>query len=88
MFSRVVAVRTKPEKARQFAETIEDKVLPILEEQPGFVDEIILVSDTEPDEILALSFWESQQDAERYTHEQYPRINELISHLVDSAHPF
>ena len=88
MFSRVVAVRTKPEKARQFAETIEDKVLPILEEQPGFVDEIILVSDTEPDEILALSFWESQKDAERYTHEQYPRINELLSHLVDSAHPF
>jgi len=88
MFSRVVAVRTKPEKARQFAKTIQDKVLPILEEQPGFVDEIILVSDTDPDEILALSFWESQQDAERYTHEQYPRINELISHLVDSAHPF
>ena len=88
MFSRVVAVRTKPEKARQFAKTIQDKVLPILEEQPGFVDEIILVSDTQPDEILALSFWKSQQDAERYTHEQYPRINELISHLVDSAHPF
>jgi heme-degrading monooxygenase HmoA len=88
MFGRVVAVRTKPEKARQFAKTIQDKVLPILEEQPGFVDEIILVSDTEPDEILALSFWESQQDAERYTREQYPRINELLSHLVDSAHPF
>jgi len=88
MFSRVVAVRTKPEKARQFAKTIQDKVLPILEEQPGFVDEIILVSDTEPDEILALSFWESQQDAERYTHEQYPRINELIFPLVESAHPF
>jgi heme-degrading monooxygenase HmoA len=88
MFSRVVAVRTKPEKARQFAKTIQDKVLPILEEQPGFVDEIILVSDTEPDEILALSFWESQQDAERYTHEQYPQINELISNLVESAHPF
>jgi heme-degrading monooxygenase HmoA len=88
MFSRVVAVRTKPEKARQFAKTIQDKVLPILEEQPGFLDEIILVSDTEPDEILALSFWESQQDAERYTHEQYPQINELISNLVESAHPF
>ena len=48
------------------------------------VDEILLVSDTEPDQILALSFWQSQQDAERYTHEQYPRINELISHLVES----
>jgi len=67
---------------------IHDKILPILEDQPGFVDEILLVSDTEPDKILALSFWESQQDAERYTHEQYPRINELIFPLVESAHPF
>ena len=88
MFTQVVAVRTKPGKARELANTIQDKILPILEDQPGFVDEILLVSDTEPDKILALSFWESQQDAERYTHEQYPRINELISSLVESAHPF
>jgi heme-degrading monooxygenase HmoA len=87
MFTRVVAVRTKPGKARDLSKTIHDKILPILEDQPGFVDEILLVSDTEPDKILALSFWESQQDAERYTHEQYPRINELIFPLVESAHP-
>ena len=84
MYTRVVAVMTKPGKVRELSKTINDKVLPILEGQPGFVDEILLVSDTEPDQILALSFWQSQQDAERYTHEQYPRINELISHLVES----
>src|SRR6266436_6820232 len=85
MFTRVVAVRTKPGKARDLSKTIHDKILPILEDQPGFVDEILLVSNTESDQILALSFWKSQQDAELYTHEQYPRINELISHLVESA---
>jgi hypothetical protein len=26
-----------------------------------------------------------QRDAERYTHEEFPRVNELISHLVESA---
>jgi heme-degrading monooxygenase HmoA len=88
MFARVVAVRTKSGKARELTKTIQDKILPILEDQPGFVDEILLVSDTEPDQILALSFWKSEQDAEHYSHEQYPRINELISHLVESAHPF
>lgn len=85
MFSRVVAVRTRDGKARELARIIHDKILPILEAQPGFVDEIVLLSDTEPDQILALSFWKSQQDAERYTHDQFPRINELISHLVESA---
>jgi heme-degrading monooxygenase HmoA len=58
--------------------SIHDKILPILEDQPGFVDEILRVSNTEPDQILALSFWKSQEDAELYTHEQYPRINDLI----------
>jgi heme-degrading monooxygenase HmoA len=85
MFGRVVAVSTKEGKARQLAKTIQEQILPILQSQPGFVDEIVLISDTDPDQILALSFWESQQDAERYTHEQHPRIDELISHLVSGA---
>jgi heme-degrading monooxygenase HmoA len=85
MFTRVVAVRTKKGKSGELAKTIRHKILPILEDQPGFVDEILLVSNTESDQILSLSFWESRQDAERYTHEEYPRVNELISHLVESA---
>lgn len=85
MFTRVVAVRTKPGKARELTKSIHDKILPVLEDQQGFIDEILLVSDAEPDQILALSFWRSQEDAERYTHEQFPRINELISHLLESA---
>jgi len=64
MFSRVVAVRTKEGKARQLAKTIEEKILPILESQTGFVDEVVLISDTEPDQILALSFWKNPEDAE------------------------
>ena len=85
MFGRVVAVNTKEGKARQLTRTIQEQILPILQSQPGFVDEIVLISDTDPDQVLALSFWESQKDAERYTHEQYPRINELISHLLSCA---
>lgn len=88
MFARVVVVRTKSGKARELTKTIHERIIPMLEGQPGFVDEILLVSDTEPDQFLALSFWESQQDAERYAHEQCPKINELIFHLVESAQPF
>jgi len=77
MFSRVVAVRTKEGKARQLAKTIREKILPILEGQPGFVDEVVLISDTEPDQILALSFWNKQEDAERYTHEQKGQRTDL-----------
>ena len=60
MFSRVVAVNSKEGKARQLGKIIQEQILPILQSQPGFVDEIVLISDTDPDQVLALSFWESQ----------------------------
>ncbi len=59
MYTRVVEIETKTDKGRELSSVINDKVLPILQKQPGFVDEITLVGSTEPDWILALSFWPS-----------------------------
>ena len=39
MFTRIVELTTKPGKNKQLSETINDKVLPILKKQKGFVDE-------------------------------------------------
>ena len=52
MFVRLVEVKTKPGKAKEVCNTLHDKVLSTLKAQPGFVDEIVLVSD--PDGILAM----------------------------------
>ena len=83
MFTRVVEIRTKQGKNREFSTMLNEKVLPILRKQPGFVDEITLVSNTEPDRVLALSFWQSEADAERYNREQYPRVTEILTPLID-----
>ena len=82
MFVRVVEVKTKPGKAREVCETLHEKILSTLKAQPGFVDEVVLVSDVEG--ILALSFWKTKEDAERYSHEDYAKVSELIKHLVHS----
>lgn len=84
MFTRTVEVTTKSGKARELATTINDKVLPILKKQAGFVDETVLVSDPEPNRVLSLSFWNTREDAERYQKEQYPAIHEMIRHLLDT----
>ena len=47
MFTRIVEVTTKPENAKELSNTINDKVLPVLKKQDGFVDETVLVSDEE-----------------------------------------
>src|SRR5713101_1571331 len=84
MFTRVVEVTTKSGKARELTSIINDKVLPILKKQAGFVDETLLVSDTEPNRVSALSFWNSKEDAERYQREQYPAIHEMVRHLLEA----
>jgi hypothetical protein len=30
-------------------------------------------------------FWKAKEDVERYHREQYPKINEMLSHLLDTA---
>jgi quinol monooxygenase YgiN len=84
MYTRVVELNTKPGKARELSETINDKVLPILKKQAGFVDEAVLVSDTESTRVLGLSFWNKREDAERYHREQYPKINEILRPLLEA----
>ncbi len=48
MFTRVVELTTKSGKSKELASIINEKVVPILKKQRGFVDETVLVSDTEP----------------------------------------
>jgi heme-degrading monooxygenase HmoA len=84
MFTRTVEVTSKSGKARELANIINDKVLPILKKQKGFVDETVLVSDTEDNRVLSLSFWNSKEDAEKYQREQYPAIHEMVRHLLEA----
>jgi len=84
MYTRVVELTTKPGKARELCTTVDEKVLPILKKQAGFVDEAVLASDTDSNRVLGISFWNSKDDAERYHREQYPKVSEILSHLLDA----
>src|SRR5712692_1807492 len=84
MFTRTVELTTKPGKAKELSNTINDKVLPILNKQTGFADETLLVSDTDPNRVLAISFWNTKEDAERYHREQYPVVQQMIRPLLDA----
>ena len=84
MFTRVVELTSKSGKSKELANTINDKALPILKKQRGFVDEIVLVSDAERDHVLALSFWNRRKDAEQYHREQYQKIHETLRHLLEA----
>ncbi len=84
MFTRIVELSAKPGKSHQLAETINDKILPILKKQKGFVDETVFVSDQDENRVLALGFWNAKEDAEQYHRAEYEHIHETIRHLLES----
>jgi len=83
MFTRAVELTSKPRKSRELSSLINDKIVPILKKQAGFVDEIVLVSDADSDRVLALSFWKTREDAERYQREQYNSVRETMQSVLE-----
>ena len=80
MFARVVEIKTKPGKAKEVCHTVHEKIFSLLKKQPGFVDELVLVSDKEG--ILAMSLWKTREDAEAYNRSHYGEVHRMIEHLV------
>jgi heme-degrading monooxygenase HmoA len=78
MFARIVDFVSRPGKTETLSETIQNKLLPILRVQPGFVDEIVLESDVEPKRVLTVSFWKTREQAESYNQETYPAVKEVL----------
>lgn len=84
MFTRIVEIEAKQGKAKELCQTVEDKVLPMMRKLQGFKDEIVLISQSDPNLVLGISFWNSRQDAERYNREQFPKVTETIRNLCES----
>jgi len=84
MFTRIVELTTKPGKDKQLSDTINDKILPILKKQKGFVDETVLISDKDDNRVLGLSFWNTKEDAEQYHRTEYSKVEETLRPLLEA----
>jgi heme-degrading monooxygenase HmoA len=85
MFVRLVEINAKTGKGVELARLINDQAVSILQNQPGFVDEVVLFSPDNPDRGVALSFWNTREDAEKYNRETFPKINELLRPALEGA---
>ena len=85
MFTRVVEIETTAGKGTDLRSAINEKMLPVLKKQPGFVDEIMLVGSTDLDRILTLTFWQTEADAERYNREHSLAVSEILKPLYERA---
>jgi quinol monooxygenase YgiN len=84
MFARIVSVNLKPNTHKQFSELFEKQILPTLRKQQGFRDEILLVDPGAP-KVVAISTWDTKENAEAYEGKAYPDAVKSLVEVLDGA---
>ena len=84
MYARNVSMNLKPNTAREFTQTFEKDILPILRKQNGFKDEITFVG-TEGKDVVAISLWDKKEDAEAYHRGKYPEVLKALARVVEGT---
>ena len=84
MFARVVSLQLKPNTHRQFSELFNKQIIPTLRKQQGFRDEMLFVDPGGP-EVLAISLWESKENAETYNGATYAEVLKTLATVLDGT---
>jgi hypothetical protein len=84
MYARNVSMNLKPNTAREFTQTFEKDILPLLRKQNGFKDEITFVSPDSKD-CIAISLWDRKESADVYSRETYPQVLKGLARVVEGT---
>ncbi len=84
MFARTVTVKLKKNSAPELSRVLEDEIIPLLRKQKGFRDEITFVA-PERSEALAISLWDTKEDAEAYNRKGYAEVVKALSKVVEGT---
>lgn len=84
MFARNVAIRLKPSTLTEFTQTFEQHVIPMLRKQAGFRDAITLAHEGDT-QVIAISLWDSKEQAETYNTTAYPQVLRSLENVLDGT---
>lgn len=66
-------------KKTEFSQLFNTDVLPVLKQQEGFKDEILLVND---DHVVGISVWSGKDALQKYVTATYPKIEAKLASLM------
>ena len=84
MFTRHVIMELKPNATTEFTNVVEGKILPLLRKQKGFRDIITFLA-SDRSEAIAISFWDTKEEAEAYKVSGYPEVMKTVANLVEGT---
>ena len=88
MHARMIQATAKPGQLKELVKTLVDRSLPVLKQQPGFVDSVALTSDTERDQFVGITIWKNKEDADKYTNGQARQVLDTIRPLLQQEPAF
>jgi hypothetical protein len=84
MFARSVSLRLKPNTLSEFTRIFDKEVLPMLQKQSGFRDEILFAVPGGLD-VVAISLWDTKDYAEAYNTAGYPEVLKILDKVLDGT---
>ncbi len=84
MFARNVSFRLKPNTHSDYTHTFESQILPLLQKQKGFKEELTLRNTNNVD-ALSISLWDNKSDADNYNTNVYPQVMKTLEKVIDGT---
>ena len=84
MYSRHVNCNLKPIKRDELTQMFDREILPLLQKQNGFTDEIVF-ADQDGRRVLAISLWENKENADAYNREVYPQVLKTLGRVIEGT---
>jgi len=84
MFARFVSMRLKNGNLTEFNRILDKEVIPLLQRQKGFREEIVLTNPSAA-EVVGISIWEQKENAESYNREKFSEVQQLLAKVLDGT---
>jgi len=68
----------------EFNRILEKEVIPLLQRQKGFREEMVLTNPSGA-EAVGISIWEQKENAESYNCEKFPEVQQLLAKVLDGT---
>jgi choline dehydrogenase-like flavoprotein/quinol monooxygenase YgiN len=79
----IIDLDARPGEARRVVEIIGGQAIPtVIRPFEGFIDEIVLVSLSDPNHVTAISFWEDEESPQRFNQYGFSRVSALLRDVL------
>jgi heme-degrading monooxygenase HmoA len=88
MFANMIQLTAKQGRGKELTKRMTERSVTVLKQQPGFIEAIVLTPETEQDQVVGISIWNSKSDADGFIQGQSEQLLESYKPLLQAEPTF